>query len=164
MKLKQIGNLEHRDKAYLAGFLDGDGCILTQLIKSSKYKYGYNIRVSVCFYQKTNKYWFLIQLQRILGGNLKKKGGDMSNLTITGFQPVKNLLIALKPYLRIKKHLALLVLEIIEEYKNTKTEADFLKVCKKIDKTADLTDSKKRKHTYSSVKLSLKFPVETENK
>ena len=53
---------------------------------------------------------------------------------------------------------------IIEEYKSTKTEADFLKVCKKIDKTADLTDSKKRKHTYSSVKLSLKFPVETENK
>jgi hypothetical protein len=164
MELKQMRKLENEEKAYLAGFLDGDGCILTQLIKSSKYKYGYTVRVSIVFYQKTNKHWFLIQLKRVLGGNLRKKNDGMSELTITGFQPVKNLLITLRPYLRIKKRLALLVLEIIEEYKNTKTEADFLKVCKKFDKTADLTDSKKRKHTYSSVKFYLNSPVETENK
>ena len=43
-----------------------------------------------------------------------------------------------------------------------RSEADFLEVCKKIDKTAEYTDSKKRKHTYSSVKNYLNSPVETE--
>jgi intein/homing endonuclease len=164
MELKKIRRLNNEEKAYLAGFLDGDGCILTQLVKSSEYKYGYTVRVSVVFYQKITRHWFLIQLQKKLGGNLRKKNDGMSELTITGFKPVHNLLITLRPFLRIKKQLALLVLEIIEEYKSTKTEADFLKVCKKIDKIANLTYSKKRKHTYSSVISFLNSPVETENK
>ena len=79
-----------------------------------------------------------------------------------GFKPVKNLLIALQPYFRLKPRLAKLVLEIIDEYSQIQNEADFLEVCKKIDKTAEYTDSKKRKNTYSSVKAYLNSPVETE--
>ena len=43
------------DKNYIAGFLDGDGSILTQLVKGSNYKYNFTIRVSIVFYQKTKK-------------------------------------------------------------------------------------------------------------
>ena len=86
----------------------------------------------------------------------------MSELYITGFTPVKTFLEVLYPYSRLKKRLIRLVLEIIEEYHHIQTEADFLQVCLKIDKTAEYTDSKKRKHTFSSVKAYLNSPVETE--
>ena len=149
---------------YLAGFLDGDGSIMAQIVKGNNYKYGYTIRVTVCFYQKTTRHWFLLKLRKLLGKEWKvrKRNDGMSELYITGFTPVKNVLFILQPYFRLKPRLARLVLEIIEEYSQVQTEADFLKVCEKIDKTAEYTDSKKRKNTYSSVKAYLNSPVETE--
>ena len=164
MKLKSITKLSESDRHYLAGFLDGDGSIMAQIVKGNNYKYGHTIRVTVCFYQKTTRYWFLLKLRKLLGKEwkLRKRNDGMSELYITGFTPVKNLLLILKPYFRLKSRLAKLVLEIIDEYSQIQNEADFLEVCKKIDKTAEYTDSKKRKNTYSSVKAYLNSPVETE--
>jgi hypothetical protein len=88
-------------------------------------------------------------------GTLRKKKDGMAELTITGFKPVENLLKNLLPYFKIKKPLARLVLKIIEKHKQVNTEADFLEVCELIDKTAELTDSKNRKHTSVSVKAYL---------
>ena len=59
---------------------------------------------------------------------------------------------SLSPYLRIKRPLSKLVLEIIDKQKQINTEADFLEVCILIDKTAELMDSKNRKNTYLSVR------------
>ena len=164
MKQKYINKLTDSDKNYLAGFLDGDGCVLTQIIKDSRYKHGHTIRVSVIFYQRTKRHWFFIKLKSILGTSwkIRKRDDGMSELYITGFTPVKTFLEILQPYSRLKERLIRLVLEIIEEYSQIQTEADFLQVCLKIDKTAEYTDSKKRKHTYSSVKAHLNSPVETE--
>jgi len=39
--------------AYIAGFLDGDGSIFFQLVKRKGYIYGYQVRCSVAFYQKS---------------------------------------------------------------------------------------------------------------
>ena len=164
MKLKIITKLTEADLHYLAGFLDGNGSIMAQIVKDSSYKYGYSIRVTICFYQKTKRHWFLLKLRKLLGKEwkVKKRNDGMSELYITGFKPVRNLLITLQPYLRLKPRLSKLVLEIIDEYSQVQTEADFLEVCKKIDKTAEYTDSKERKNTYSSVKAYLNSPVETE--
>ena len=164
MKLKFRKKLTNSDKDYLAGFMDGDGAILTQIVKNSSYKYGHTIRVSIVFYQSTKRHWFLIQLQKLLGlgWKLRKRNDGMSELSITGFTPVKDFLSVLYPHFRLKKGIARLVLKIIEEYGRVQSEADFLQVCLKIDKTAEYTYSKKRKHTYSSVKVYLNSPVETE--
>ena len=164
MKLKSTTKLIEADINYLAGFLDGDGSIMAQIVKGDSYRYGYTIRVTVCFYQKTTRHWFLLKCSKLLGRGwkIRKCNDGMSELYITGFTPVKNFLVLLQPYLRLKPRLAKLVLEIIEEYSQVQTEACFLKVCQKIDKTAEYTDSKKRKHTYSSVKAYLNSPVETE--
>jgi hypothetical protein len=40
-------------KSYIAGFLDGDGCVMFQIIKRKDYQYGFQIRASLVFYQKT---------------------------------------------------------------------------------------------------------------
>ena len=164
MKQKYINKLTDLDKSYLAGFLEGDGCILTQIIKNSKFKYGHTVRVSVIFYQSTKRHWFFLKLKKLLGKGwkIKKNNNGMSELSITGFTPVKLFLKTLHPYLRLKERLSRLVLEIIDEYSRIQTEADFLQVCLKIDKTAEYNDSCKRKHTYSSVKAYLNSPVETE--
>ena len=164
MRLKKINKLTSNELAYIAGFLDGDGSIMAQIVKGNTYKYGYTIRVTVVFYQKTKRHWYLIKLRKLLGleWSLKKRNDGMSELSQTGFTPVKNFLTIIKPYLMLKPRLALLVLQIIDEYSQVQSEADFLKVCQKVDKTAEYTDSKKRKHTYSSVKAYLNSPVETE--
>lgn len=68
----------------------------------------------------------------------------MSELMILGDSPVKELLILLKPYLKIKQSLANLVLEIILKKESVKSRSDFIEVCKLVDKVAEFTDSKKR--------------------
>lgn len=42
--------------SYIAGFLEGDGCILSQIVKRKDYKFGFELRLSINFYQKSNKY------------------------------------------------------------------------------------------------------------
>ncbi len=48
----------------LAGFLDGDGCINAQIIKRSGYRLGFQIRVSITFFQSTKRHWFLMELDK----------------------------------------------------------------------------------------------------
>lgn len=49
-------NLNQQEIAYLAGFIDGDGCILAQIIPRKDYKYKFQIRVSIIFYQKKSRH------------------------------------------------------------------------------------------------------------
>jgi hypothetical protein len=44
------------DLIYLAGFIDGDGCILAQIVARNDYKYLFQIRVSIILYQKTTRH------------------------------------------------------------------------------------------------------------
>ena len=44
-------------KAYIAGFLDGDGCINAQIVKRPDYKLQFQIRVTLTFFQKTKRHW-----------------------------------------------------------------------------------------------------------
>ena len=86
----------------------------------------------------------------------------MSELTVLGRVPIENLLKELLPYLRIKKATANLALEILKEKSEVKTRGEFIEVCKKVDKIADYTDSKKRKITSEVVEGHIiETPVET---
>jgi hypothetical protein len=154
--------LKNEDLAYIAGFLDGDGCILTQIVKRKDYKYKHTIRFSIVFYQKKNNHWFLIWLQKKINkGNIRIRKDNMAELCILGSTPVKELLVLLMPYLVIKKNLAKLVIDIIENVKNVSSEASFIEVCKLVDKTAEYTYSKKRTITAITVQETFKLPVET---
>lgn len=53
---KRFNDLSKEQKAYIAGFLDGNGCILAQIVKRDQYKYKHTIRLSVVFYQKKDKH------------------------------------------------------------------------------------------------------------
>jgi hypothetical protein len=52
MQKEKFKELNNEQLAYLAGFLEGDGCILAQIVKGGQYRYKYTIRLNVVFYQK----------------------------------------------------------------------------------------------------------------
>lgn len=54
--MKTIVELSEPVKAYYAGFLDGDGSILAQLVRRQDYVYKFGIRMSIVFYQTTRRH------------------------------------------------------------------------------------------------------------
>ena len=94
-------------------------------------------------------------------GYIRDRKDGMLELTIKSVNDINLLLIAIKPYLIVKKAQADLVLEIIDLQKDIKTDHEFLEVCKKIDKFMILNDSKKRLNTSEIVEKKLFPPVET---
>jgi intein-encoded DNA endonuclease-like protein len=163
--------LSDEEKAYIAGFLDGDGSIIAQLVHRKDYKLGYQIRVSVVFYQKTTHQVFLLWLKKQLGfGYIRARRDGMTEYTIVGLREVQQVLTLLYPFLRLKKELTRDVLKIIkahpEQRKMTKTQ--LIKLSAQVDKTASFNYSKKRTITSAKVitfleRQQISVPVETDS-
>merc|ERR1712100_371565 len=102
------------EKSYIAGFLDGDSSIFAQIVRGKDYKYQFRIRVSIGFYQKKCKHWFMLKLKKILGyGSVRIRKDDMSEYVITGANPVEQVLRSLRDHVLIKKKSVDLILKII---------------------------------------------------
>lgn len=167
--MNKLKNLTVEEKAYIAGFLDGDGYINAQIIRRPDYKLGFQIRVSITFFQKTKYHWFLIWLDKKLDcGTLRKRPDNMSEYIIVGISSVENCLIQLKPYIKLKQRQTRLLLEIIKKMPKVKNDPQaFIKLCEKVDRFTELNYSKKRKIDQHIVRSDLGlltdlFPVETE--
>ena len=91
----------------------------------------------------------------------------MSEYTIVGKESVNHCIRLLKPYLKLKKRHAVLILQIIEQLQKAQEPQAFVKLCEEVDKFEKLNDSKRRKVTSTTVRsLFLKLnllsvPVET---
>lgn len=158
-KFDKLDHLSELDCAYLAGFLDGDGCILGQIVRDKTYKRKFRVKIALSFYQKKTRSWFLESLKKQIGfGQLSS---SKIEYTIYPRNVVYHLLKRLLPYLRVKKRLAILALEAIEALDVVKTDEDFIEVCRKIDQFANHTDSKKRTIVAALVQEELRSPVET---
>ena len=153
--------------AYIAGFLDGDGSIMAQLVYRKDYKFGYQIRVSIVFYQKQSHQQILFWLKEQLShGYIRNRTDGMSEYTIVGMEQVASILKQLVPQLRLKKQLASEVLQIIAKHPKKMTPAKLVKLALVVDKTATFNYSKKRTNTsevlVEYLKINRLFPVETE--
>ena len=167
--MNKLKKLMPEQLAYIAGFLDGDGCINAQIIKRSDYKLKYQIRVSITFFQKTKSYWFLLKLNNLLGcGTLRKRPDNMSEYTIVGISNVEKILLLLKPYILLKQPQTKLLLELIKKMPNVQNDPlAFLKLCEQVDRFTLLNNCKKRQITAATVRSDFRlttdlFPVETE--
>lgn len=144
--------------SYIAGFLDGDGSIMAQLVHRKDYKLGYQIRVSIVFYQKTTHRSFLLWLKDQLGyGYIRNRSDGMSEYTIVGLREVENVLRLLYPFLRLKKELAGTVLSIIDKHPPNRkmTAKRLLALGKLVDKSGLYNYSKKRTNTAKVVEAFL---------
>ena len=135
-------------KAYISGFLDGDGCVMFQLVRRKDYRYGFQIRASIVFYQKTKHANHLTWLKEIFGlGYLRNRSDDMTEYTIVGLEPVIKVLKLLRPYLRLKnKHIGL-ALKINNLLQGKFNLTKFIQAAELVDQTATLNYSKKRVNT-----------------
>ena len=147
--MSQLKKLTLEEIHYIAGFLDGDGCINAQIVRRHDYQLKFQIRVSITFYQKISRYWFLMWLDKKLGcGVLRKRVDGMAEYSIIGPSSIQNILTLFKPYLRIKKRQASLLLEIVKKMPHSKKDPQaFFELCKQVDRFIEWNDSKKRKIT-----------------
>jgi hypothetical protein len=146
--------MSNEEKAYIAGFLDGDGSIMAQLVSRKDYKLGYQIRVSVVFYQKSTHREFLLWLkERLDYGYVRIRNDGMSEYTIVGLREVEHVLTLLYPFLRLKKALAKDVLELIKQHppQRKMTVSQLISLSYLVDKTASFNYSKKRTITSAVV-------------
>ena len=160
--------MRNEEKAYIAGFLDGDGCLMAQLVRRKDYIYGYQIRVSLVFYQKQNHQEILVWLKgRLKDGYIRQRNDGMAEYTIVGLKEVEKTLRLLYPHLRLKKVLARRVLKLIKVHPTKMTPQNLLRLSKLVDDTASFNYSKKRSNTCETVKSFLQnanlFPVETDS-
>ncbi|APB33095.1 site-specific DNA endonuclease [Gloeomargarita lithophora Alchichica-D10] len=133
--------------SYVAGFLDGDGCINVQLVRRKDYRLGYQIRPSVTFFQKQKHRAFLEWLQSVFqAGYIRERKDGMSEYSVVDVKSVDQILAQLRPYIRLKQRQCDLVLEIVAELKHSSrlSPQDFLTLARKVDVFEELNDSKKR--------------------
>ena len=161
--------MSNEEKAYIAGFLDGDGCIMAQLVRRKDYIYGYQVRVSMVFYQKQIHQEILSWLKsKLQYGYIRQRNDGMTEYTIVGLKEVRRCLEILLPYLRLKKVLARRVIALINTCpeKRKMDVKKLLRLSVLVDKTATFNYSKKRTNTSEVVESFLKaknlIPVETE--
>lgn len=146
--------MSNEEKAYIAGFLDGDGSIMAQLVSRKDYKLRYQIRVSIVFYQKSTHHEYLLWLKEQLGnGYVRIRNDGMSEYTIVGLREVESVLTLLYPFLRLKQTLAKMVLVLIKRHPEQRkmTDAKLISLSKLVDKTAAFNYSKKRTNTSAEV-------------
>jgi len=170
----QEGNTEGRPsmdettRAYIAGFLDGDGSIFFQLVRRSGYVYGYQIRASICFYQNTKNKDGLLWLKEQLGsGYLRDRAGSMSDYAIVGYREVRRILLLVRPYVVFKKQQVEQALVLLDALKPKYTPQEFLATAQMVDSFSTLNYSKKKHINAASVEDFLKsmgflVPVTTE--
>lgn len=108
-----VGRLSQREKlAYIAGFLDGDGSIMLQLRKNTEGKI-IRIKTVICIYQDNSHKKDIEWMQKILGGYVYTRNDNICELRIEGFTKTLKILMLLKPFLRIKKKQASLLIKLI---------------------------------------------------
>ena len=163
--------MREETKAYIAGFLDGDGSVMFQLVERKDYIYGYQIRASICFYQDSNHKEGLKWLKDKIGyGYIRDRNDGVSDYTIVGYDRVEQVLKMVKPYVVFKAVHVERALELLSAIKeNPKpTPEQLIKLAKLVDSYAVLNYSKKK--TNNAIKVEkfldrkgLLTPVTTES-
>ena len=160
--------MDETTRAYIAGFLDGDGSIFFQLVRRSGYVYGYQIRASICFYQNTKNKEGLVWLKEQLGsGYLRDRAGSMSDYAIVGYREVRRVLQLVRPYVVFKKPQVEQALVLLDALKPKYTPQELLAMAQLVDSFSTLNYSKKKTINAASVESFLEsmgflVPVTTE--
>ncbi|MEK7579900.1 MAG: LAGLIDADG family homing endonuclease [Patescibacteria group bacterium] len=133
-------------RAYLAGFLDGDGSIYVQLKANSSYRYGYQVAPYVVFFQSSKERQVFENLCSLIGyGYIRERKDGILEYIIGKRSDIKEFLSWIKPFLILKKRQADLMLKILDFRESIKSEKDFKVLMKLIDNFRELNYSKKRK-------------------
>ena len=138
-------------------------------MRRKDYVYGYQIRCSIAFYQKSKHSDILDWLKNIFKcGYIRHRKTGISDYTIVEPDKVRKILNLVNPYVRLKHEHVRLGLKILDRLSQVNDADDFLKVCHLVDRFKGLNYSKKRTVTSENVRRSLErnnylVPVETDS-
>jgi len=141
--LKSLSTIK---KAYIAGFLDGDGSIYVRAKPNSSYRYGFQIAPYVVLFQSQKDQENFIKLCEFIGyGRMRIRKDGILEYTINKIDDIKEFLKSVYPFVVLKKKQIELMIEIIEKKKKVENKSDFASLLKLVDSYRELNYSKKRK-------------------
>ena len=141
-----IQYLSRLQKAYIAGFLDGDGSIYVQAKPNATYRYKFQVAPYIVLFQSGQSRKNFEKLCSLIGvGYMRKRNDGILEYIIGREKEIKNFLHAVKPYITLKKDQAKLMSIILERKACVASEKDFGKLLRLIDKFRNLNYSKNRK-------------------
>lgn len=148
-----MAHLSSTTKAYIAGFLDGDGCIMFQLVRRKDYRLGYEVRASIVFYQKAKYIAHLHWLKQKFGdiGYIRHRSDDMAEYTITGLSSVEMVLKDLQLYIKLKREHVEVGRRICNLLKDKTNVRRFINAVRLVDIFGELNYSKRRTNTSPQV-------------
>ena len=133
------------DRAYIAGFLDGDGSIYVQAKKNDTYRYGYQVAPAIVFFQSAKSEELFQEFYEFLKlGLMRKRNDGVMEITVGRIAELKQLIQVVKPYVRLKRKQLELLEKILETKEAVKDRESFSSLLKLIDGYRDLNYSKKR--------------------
>ena len=133
-------------KAYLAGFLDGDGSIYVRVKPNPTYKYGFQIAPSIILFQSAkDKVNFLKVCNPIGLGYMRERNDGILEYTINRKEAILKFLQLVQPYVIMKSEQIKLIIRIFKLKEHVQTQQDFGELMKATDRFRELNYSKKRK-------------------
>ncbi len=133
-------------KAYLAGFLDGDGSIYVRLKPSSEYRYGFQVAPYVVLFQSSKDRANFERICAMIGsGYLRERKDGMLEYVVQRQKAIHELLSNIKEHLVLKRERADLILEILKKKSEVRCKKDFVVLAEMIERFRILNYSKKRK-------------------
>ncbi len=133
-------------RAYLAGFLDGDGSIYVRLKLNSTYKYGFQVAPYIVFFQSQKSRVNFEKICLCIGlGHLRVRTDGILEYIISKHDALIEFLEIIKPYTVLKKDQVALMIKILKLKEEIKNQEDFNRLAQLIDSFRELNYSKKRK-------------------
>jgi len=144
-----LSSLSPIKKAYIAGFLDGDGSVYVRAKPNPTYRYGFQVAPYIVLYQSKKSKDNFTKVCKLIGyGNLRERSDGVLEYIINKINDIKDFLSAVRPFVILKKQQIELMLKIVEAKSKVEKESDFRILLELIDSYRELNYSKKRKiHT-----------------
>ncbi len=138
-------NLTNTQKAYIAGFLDGDGSVYVKLKKNNTYRYGYQIAPYITFYQQERHIKFLEWIKKMINtGYLRLRTDGVVEYTIGDEKSLIFFAKTIAPFSKLKSKQLKLLLSILNKKQKVKSIKNFIALCRLVDQFENLNYSKKR--------------------
>ena len=138
--------LSSTQRAYLAGFLDGDGSIYVRAKPNNDYRYGFQIAPAIILFQSAKDRSKFEEICSLIGlGYIRERKDGVLEYTINKIDHILEFLKLVEPYVILKRKQVALMKQVLEQKKKIGQKTDFEKLIILIDEFRNLNYSKKRK-------------------
>jgi len=133
-------------RAYLAGFLDGDGSIYVRAKPNSTYRYGFQVAPYIVLFQSRKDKENFVKICSLIGlGHLRERKDGILEYIVSKRDSIRKFLEIVQPFSLLKKEQIKLMSRILDAKERVRNKKDFRSLLDLIDQFRDLNYSKKRK-------------------